>query len=142
MKREIRVKVRGKWHTVEVDEPQRYPFRVTVDGEVMEVEVESQAGAAASPEDRPKPTAPVVGPVGLSAITQQDQKIIRSPMPGRIVSVSVKVWDVVAPGTEICIMETMKMEQSVRFSHEGTVRAVFILEGHNVSVGEPLVQLD
>lgn len=141
MKREIRVKVRGKWHTVEVDEPLRYPFQVTVDGEVMEVEVERQMGASAPQEDRPKPAGPV-GSVGLSAITQQDQKIVRSPMPGRIVSVSVKVWDEVAPGTEICILETMKMEQSIRFSQKGTVRAVFVRQGHNVSMGEPLVQLD
>ncbi|MDO8750345.1 MAG: biotin/lipoyl-containing protein [Dehalococcoidia bacterium] len=141
MKREIRVKVRGKWHTVEVDEPQRYPFHVTVDGEVMEVEVERQTGASTPPEDRPKPAGPA-GPVGLSAITQQDQKIVRSPMPGRIVSVSLKVWDEVAPGAEICILETMKMEQSVRFSQKGTVRAVFIRPGQNVSVGEPLIQLD
>lgn len=141
MKREIRVKVRGKWHTVEVDEPNRYPFRVTVDGEVMEVEVERPTGAAAPSESKPRPSSSA-GPVGLSAITQQDQKVIRSPMPGRIVAISVKVWDELAPGTEICILETMKMEQSVRVSQQGTVRAVFIRQGQNVSVGEPLIQLD
>ncbi|MFH1141121.1 MAG: biotin/lipoyl-containing protein [Chloroflexota bacterium] len=141
MKREIRVKVRGKWHTVEVADPQRYPFHVTVDGEVMEVEVERQTGVSTPQEDRPKPAGPA-GSVGLSAITQQGQKIVRSPMPGRIVSVSVKVWDEVAPGAEVCILETMKMEQSVRVPQKGTVRAVFIRQGQNVSAGEPLLQLD
>ena len=142
MKRVVRIKVRDQWHTVEVDEPQRYPFRVTVDGEVIDVEVERPTGVATPPADSHKPSGQVIQPVGLSGITQQDQKIIRSPMPGRIISVSAKVWDVATPGMEICIMETMKMEQSIQFSHEGTVRAVFIQRGHNVSVGEPLVQLD
>ena len=143
MKRELRVKVRGKWHTVEVEEPQQYPLRVTVDGEVVEVEVEVERSGAASGSEagRPRP-AELAGPVGLSAITQKDQKIIRSPMPGRIVSVSLKVWDEVAQGTEICILETMKMEQSVRVSQKGTVRAVFISPGQNVSVAEPLIQLE
>jgi len=54
----------------------------------------------------------------------------------------VKVWDSVSSGTEICILETMKMEQSVRISQNGVVRAVFIRSGQNVSVGEPLLQLE
>lgn len=141
MKRQIRIKVRGKWHTVEVEEPQRYPFRVTVDGEVVEVEVERTDTASGPSTARPKPTE-AAGPVGLSAITQEDQKVIRSPMPGRIVSVSVKVWDQLSAGTELCILETMKMEQSVRVSSQGVVRAVFIRPGQNVSVGEPLIQLE
>ena len=143
MKRQIRIKVRGKWHTVEVEEPQRYPFQVTVDGEVMEVEVEvgPQQRDPASPSSRPQPAEPT-GPVGLTAITQEDQKIIRSPMPGRIVSISVNVWDQVTPVTELCVLETMKMEQSVRFSQQGIIRAVFVHPGQSVSVGEPLIQLE
>ena len=77
MKRQIRVKVRGKWHTVEVEEPQRYPFQVTVDGEVIEVEVEvgQQQWDPASTSSKPPPEEST-GPVGLTAITQEDQKII------------------------------------------------------------------
>ena len=143
MKRQIRVKVRGKWHTVEVEEPQRYPFQVTVDGEVMDVEVEvgQQQWDPASTSSKP-PAAEPAGPVGLNAITQEDQKIIRSPMPGRIVSISVDVWDQVTSGTELCVLETMKMEQSIRLSQQGVIRAVFIHPGQNVSVGEPLIQLE
>lgn len=141
MKRVIRVKVRGKWHTVEVEDPQQYPFRLNVDGEVVEVEVERPEAASDPSASGPKP-AELAGPVGLSAITQEDPKIIRSPMPGRIVSVSLKVWDEVAQGTEICTLETMKMEQSVRVSQRGVVRAVFISPDQNVSVGEPLIQLE
>ena len=139
MTRQIRVKVRGKWHTVEVEEPQRHPFQVTVDGETLEVEVEP--GDASSISGRPT-AAEAAGPVGLAAITGEDNRIIRSPMPGRIVAVSVKVWDLVTPGMEVCILETMKMEQSVRVSHRGTIRAVFIQPGLNVSLGDPLIQLE
>ncbi len=144
MKRQIRVRVRGKWYTVEVEDPERYPFQVKVDGESIEVEVDrdSIASGQSGPQAAPKPKSAPAGPIGLSAITQEDQKIIRSPMPGKIVAVSVKVWDSVSSGTEICILETMKMEQSVRISQNGVVRAVFIRSGQNVSVGEPLLQLE
>lgn len=138
MTRQIRVKVRGKWHTVEVEEPLRHPFQVTVDGETLEVEVEQ--GDPSSISGR-RTAAEAARPVGLAAITGEDRKVIRSPMPGRIVAVSVKVWDTVIPGTEICTLETMKMEQSVRVSQRGTIRAVFIQPGENVSMGDPLIQL-
>ena len=143
MKRQIRVKVRGKWHTVEVEDQQQYPFQVTVDGEAMEVEVEVEAEPGAlSPTERRPAEVPSAGPVGLSAITQEDKKLIRSPMPGRIVTVSVKVWDEVTPGTEVCILETMKMEQSVHVPQRGIIRAVFVQAGQSVSVGDPLIQLE
>ena len=141
MKRQIRVKIRGKWHTVEVEDPQRYPFQVTVDGEALEVEIDSGSVTTASTADKPL-TAKSTGAPGVPAIIGEDKKIIRSPMPGRIVSLSVKVWDEVESGTEVCILEAMKMEQSIRLSQNGTIRAVFTQPGENVAAGTPLIQLN
>ena len=141
MKRQIRVKIRGKWHTVEVEDPQRYPFQVTVDGEALEVEIDSGSVTTAPDTGRSLLTKPA-GPPGISAIIGEDKKIIRSPMPGRIISLSVKVWDEVEPGMEVCVLEAMKMEQSVRLSQNGTIRAVFIQPGENVAAGTPLIQLN
>ena len=140
MTRQIRVKVRGKWHTVEVEESQGNPFKVKVDGEVIEVEVGQQPGPPTPPPTKPT-VAESSGPVGVMAITQEDKKIIRSPMPGRIVAISVKVWDQVTPGTEVCILETMKLEQGIHVSQRGTIRAIFIVPGQSVASGDPLIQL-
>ena len=139
VKRQIRVKIKGTWHTVEVEEPQRYPLQVVVDGEAMSVEVES--GSVPSPAGKRPPAREAVSSPGLSAITQEDRKIIRSPMPGRIVSVTANVWDELEAGAEVCILETMKMEQSVKLAHDGTVRAVFAHPGQSVAAGTPLIQL-
>ena len=139
VKRQIRVKIKGTWHTVEVEEPQKYPIQVVVDGEAMSVEVES--GSIASPaSQRPSAREAAASP-GLAAITQEDKKIIRSPMPGRIVSVTASVWDELEAGAEVCILETMKMEQSVKLANDGTVRAVFVQAGQSVVAGTPLIQL-
>lgn len=141
VKRQLRVKVRGKWHTVEVDEPQQYPFQVTVDGETLDVEVEIGPS-----QDAPAPVrrteSETAGGVGHPTIVEEDHKILRSPLPGRIVSVAVKVWDQVTPGIEVCVLESMKMEQSIHMSQTGVVRAVFVQAGDNVGVGDPLIQLE
>ena len=139
VKRQIRVKIKGTWHTVEVEESQRYPLQVIVDGEAMSVEVES-VSVASSVGKRPPAREAAKSP-GLSAITQEDRKIIRSPMPGRIVSVTANVWDELEAGAEVCILETMKMEQSVKLANDGTVRAVFVQPGQSVIAGTPLIQL-
>jgi biotin carboxyl carrier protein len=141
VKRQLRVKVRGKWHTVEVDEPQQYPFQVTVDGETLDVEVEVGASQdAPAPVRRTESETP--GGVGHPTIVEEDLKILRSPLPGRIVSVSVNVWDQVTPGVEVCVLESMKMEQSIHMSQTGLVRAVFVKAGDNVAVSDPLIQLE
>ncbi|MBI4201507.1 MAG: hypothetical protein HY532_00130 [Chloroflexi bacterium] len=140
VKRLIRVKVRDTWHTVEVEDPPHYPFQIVVDGETIQVEVEPE-GTASGRAARLAPSAGARS-VGLTGIIQEDERIIRAPMPGRVVSVSSKVWDRMEAGSEICILETMKMEQSVLVARRGTVRAVFIRPGQNVAAGDPLVQLE
>jgi propionyl-CoA carboxylase alpha chain len=47
-------------------------------------------------------------------------KMLLSPMPGKLVSIAVKVGDKVAPGQELVVVEAMKM-QNVLKSHVGAV---------------------
>ena len=141
VKRQIRIKVKGTWHTVELEEPQKYPFQMVVDGETMAIEVQAgQIQHSPQNENTNLPKQDHATP-GLSAIIQEDKKIIRSPMPGRIVSITAEVWDKLETGAEVCVLETMKMEQSIKLSHGGTVRAVFVATGQTVVAGTPLIQL-
>ena len=145
VRRHIRIKIRDTWHTVEVEEPISYPLQVLVDGELVEVEVETPNATAVPP---PRNISPVPPPppqtqnVGFTGLTQENEKVIRSPMPGKVVSVSVEVWDTVEPDAEVCVLETMKMEQSILIAHSGIIRAVFVKPGQSVAVGDPLIQLE
>ena len=145
VRRQIRIKIRDTWHTVEVEEPIGYPLQVFVDGELVEVEIETPNATTSLP---PRNISPVPPPppqsknVGLTGLTQENEKVIRSPMPGRVVSVSVEVWDTVETDAEVCVLETMKMEQSILIAHRGVIRAVFVKPGQNVAVGDLLVQLE
>lgn len=141
VKRQIRIKVKGTWHTVELEEPQKYPFQMVVDGETMAIEVQSGQIDHSPQNENSNLLKQDNATPGMSAITQEDQKIIRSPMPGRIVSITAEVWDKLEAGAEVCVLETMKMEQSIKISNGGTVRAIFVESGQNVTAGTPLVQL-
>jgi propionyl-CoA carboxylase alpha chain len=69
-------------------------------------------------------------------------KMVISPMPGAVVSVSVKVGDQVVPGQEVCVIEAMKMQNALYIQAAGKVKAVYAKPGATVSAGDPLVEIE
>ena len=78
---------------------------------------------------------------GLKGLTQTGNKLIRSPMPGKVISVPIKIWDYIEEGTELCVIESMKMQQSLLSGNSGFVRAIFINDGDSVNTGDVVVQI-
>ena len=54
---------------------------------------------------------------------------VLAPMPGRVVLVKVQVGQAVAVGTELLVLEAMKMELSVRASRQGVVSELRVAAG-------------
>ena len=50
-------------------------------------------------------------------------KMLLSPMPGKLVSIAVKVGDKVAPGQELVVVEAMKMQNVLKSQVGAVVRA-------------------
>jgi len=67
---------------------------------------------------------------------------IVAPMPGMVVRVSAQVGDVVQPGQGLVVMEAMKMENELRATTAGTVRAVLVQPGTAVEKGTVLLELE
>ncbi|HWV13112.1 MAG TPA: acetyl/propionyl/methylcrotonyl-CoA carboxylase subunit alpha [Sphingobium sp.] len=66
---------------------------------------------------------------------------ILSPMPGRIISVSVTAGDKVTKGQKLLTLEAMKMEHSLVAPFDGTVAELNGAEGGQVSEGALLVRI-
>ena len=56
-----------------------------------------------------------------------------APLPGRVISLKVKVGDTVNAGDEVVVLEAMKMENSITSDYSGTVLQVAVAEGDNVA---------
>jgi pyruvate carboxylase subunit B len=67
---------------------------------------------------------------------------IVAPMPGMIVRVAAQVGDQVQPGQGLVVMEAMKMENELRATTAGTVRAVLVQPGTAVDKGAVLMELE
>ncbi|KAM9049647.1 propionyl-CoA carboxylase alpha chain isoform 2-T3 [Megaptera novaeangliae] len=78
----------------------------------------------------------------LEKAAEDTSSILRSPMPGVVVAVSVKPGDLVAEGQEICVIEAMKMQNSMTAGKTGKVKSVHCKAGDTVAEGDLLVELE
>ena len=141
----LRIRVDGRWYTVQVGDLSHSPVQVSVEGQTYSVEVEGL-----HPELSPRPrkgrrrSSNIAGspPKSRSGAPVLSDNILRSPMPGRVISVRVRPGDRVAAGDEVCVLEAMKMEQSIRATRDGVVKAVHVQPMDPVKANDPLVELE
>jgi pyruvate carboxylase subunit B len=67
---------------------------------------------------------------------------LKAPMPGLIVRVNVQVGDPVQAGQGLVVMEAMKMENELRATAAGTVKAIVATAGSAVEKGALLIELE
>lgn len=108
--------------------------------------VEMVADAVAAPAAAPavKVAAPAPAPAAAPAAPKAaaGAKVIEAPLPGTITKVLVKAGDAVKAGDTVCMMEAMKMENSITAEFAGTIKAVLVDAGAQVQSGQALVELD
>ena len=63
-------------------------------------------------------------------------------MPGRVLAVMVRPGDQVSQGDDLCVVEAMKMEQTIRANRSGVVRTIFVQPMDSVSANDPLIELE
>jgi biotin carboxyl carrier protein len=71
-----------------------------------------------------------------------NDKLLKAPMPGRVVRLLAKVGDAVAAGQPILVLEAMKMENEVKAKSAATVKEIFVAEGATVEANAKLATLE
>ena len=140
----FRIKVGDRWFIVQVGDLSHSPFEVIVDGEAFQIEVEGLPQPPARPR-RGRSSSPDIeapSPQRSPAAFLPPDNIIRSPMPGRVISILVRPGDRVSTGDEVCVVEAMKMEQSIRAHQDGVVKTVHVEPMDTVSADDPLIELE
>jgi len=134
-----RILVNGQAHTVVVKEMAGTTATVLIDGRTERLEIARGAATGAPPTATPAAPAAAAPPQpGQSAAGER----VTAPLPGKVLSVAVKPGDGVRKGDEMCVIEAMKMGNSIRAQRDGTVRQVLVAPGQTVAFGTPLLVLD
>jgi 3-methylcrotonyl-CoA carboxylase alpha subunit len=67
---------------------------------------------------------------------------LTAPMPGKVVSFSVKAGDAVKKGQPLAVMEAMKMEHTIAAPADGTVAELLYAPGDQVADGAELLRME
>ena len=70
-----------------------------------------------------------------------NDKVVKSPMPGRVIRMHVAANDDAVAGQTLCVIEAMKMENEVKAKSACTIAAVHVTEGATVEVNGKLFTL-
>jgi biotin carboxyl carrier protein len=144
----INVKVNNQNYEVEIKDLAARPVIAVIGGETFEVWPERQTGPAqpafTTPATNPAlaaaPSAPAATPVAVPAAGGAGA--VLAPIPGVIVTIAVKVGDAVTAGKELCVLEAMKMKNSIKAARPGKVTAVRIAVGELVKKNQVLVEFE
>ena len=138
-----RITVGNHVYDVEVGDVDESPIQVRVDDKQYSVEVPSRfaQGAVEYRPDKRDEHPDTQEPTPRAAPVQTGSGNIVALMPGRVLSVEVSQGDQVGKGQTVCVIESMKMEQSIAAPMDGTVDVVHVAAGDAVKHGELLIAL-
>lgn len=79
----------------------------------------------------PVPSAPASKPLASGGK-------VTAPIPGKVLSIAVKSGDTIIKGQELCVIEAMKMANSIKSQRDCIVKEVLVTAGDAVPFGAPL----
>ena len=143
MDKKFKIKVSDVWYSVEIIDLDSNEAIVSVDGEEISVEIVKdvvdkveQDSIVDSNQDSKNELQPTT-PKKISA-----PKVFKSPMPGVIISIENKEGDNVITGAAVCVLEAMKMQQTLKADWSGVVKKVHVKAGDQVLDGDPILELE
>ena len=129
----VSVRIEDRLYEVEIKDINKRPIVAVVDGETFEIQPETELGAPLPSEPVPaKRTEPAAPPVSGKAML--------APLPGTVTEIFVLPGAQVELGQPICMIEAMKMKNTIRADRSGTVTSVPISPGQSVRHKQVLVE--
>jgi biotin carboxyl carrier protein len=144
-KSKVKVIIDGEEYTVEVGDLTARPITAIVDGIPYQVEIEE--GEMTAPPPPPVKTKSSSQPPPQKSVQAPSQpqltaNAITAPLPGDVVDILVKPGEQVSTGQAVCVVEAMKMKNTIRSPRDGRVASIEIAKGESVNFGDVLVTFE
>ena len=142
--KEYKYTIEGNKYEVAVNEVNDTTAKVTVNGTEYTVEWEKPVEEKPVVKVQPVTAKPVAtaAPAATPAAAPVSGNAIKTPLPGVIIDVKVKVGDTVKKGDTVVVLEAMKMENNINADRDGKVVAIQVAKGDTVADGAALVVLE
>lgn len=140
--KEYKYKINGNEYSVVINSIEDGLADIEVNGTPYKVEILTEKKKASKPAiKRPTVTAAPVAaaPVAPAASAGAQGTGVKSPLPGVILDVCVKVGDEVKVGQKVAVLEAMKMENNINADRDGKIVAVKVNKGDSILEGSDIV---
>lgn len=138
--------INGNKYSVDVSDIEDNKATVELNGTTYTVELDMPNLATAPkpviPVSRPTTPPPVQASVVQAPAAKTGGSALKSPLPGAILDVFVKVGDTVKAGQHVLLLEAMKMENNIDASRDGVVSEVKVQRGDSVMEGDVLIVIE
>jgi len=120
--------------------------QVNVNGKPYTVELDKNIQTSKTPKLVRSVAAPSTDVVAATSKTAAPNApkgigVIKSPLPGTILSINVKVGDSVKVGEHLLTLEAMKMENSINSDKEGIIKSIKVNPRDSVLEGDILIEI-
>jgi biotin carboxyl carrier protein len=131
----VSVNIDGQIYEVEIQDINKRPIVAIVDGETFEIQPETELVASTLSE---------AAPAKMTETTSQTitGKALLAPLPGTVTEIFVLPGAQVETGQPVCVIEAMKMKNTIRANRSGTVASVLVSPGQSVKHKQVLVEFD
>ncbi len=141
------VRIGDQTYSVEIKDLDSRPVVVSVDGEKIDVWPEENLPASESQPLNPPPGTEKTAPMPVERLPQStgiqeaaSSRAVTAPIPGVIVEICTRPGQVVKRGDELCVLEAMKMKNSIKAGRDGTISGINIAVGDQVRHGQVLFE--
>ena len=129
----IWVKVKDERFLVEVSDLDRRPIIAIVEGSRFEIYPDKgpeENGSESSSQDLLYQSKEQIHSVPGDTVCE-----VFAPMPGDISQILVKAGQSVQPGDPLCVLDAMKMKNTIHAPQAGVIQEISVLEGQAVEHG-------
>lgn len=149
--KEFKMTINGNEYNVAINDVEDNVVNVEVNGMPYKVTMDKPMRKAPAIQSRPAaqvnkpastvaaPTAQVSKPAAPAAASAGGSGSVKSPLPGVILEVNVKVGDEIKTGQKLFVLEAMKMENVINADRDGKVVDIKVKQGDSVLEGADLV---
>lgn len=120
----IHVKIEDTTYEVSVGDLSARPVIASVDGQDFEVWPEEMSIPGEAIEATTSKPASVPQARKPMDVSNGDTHSVKAPLPGVIIEIKVSEGDRVAYGQELCVLEAMKMKNTIRANREGRIKKI------------------
>jgi len=136
----VSVKIDGQIYDVEIQDINKRPIVAIVDGERFEIQPETELARASLPSESSTGTLPAPVKQSEPATQASLTKSLMAPLPGTVTEIFVLPGAQVETGQPLCVIEAMKMKNTIRAARCGSIANVLVSPGQSVKHKQVLVE--